>query len=265
MRRYSVLAAMVWGLGSQLASAQTVDWADAFRFQTSGGFQNPGVYIGFNPQPEPPAYVTPPEIDLSESTQLRMTIPDIGVSDGGAQILFALPEEFEFVAEGEPAGEAFFFQGVGPSPVNIQLTMTTGSGGTSAPGSWVAFNPQPEPPAGFNSIGFEFQFTSFSPATLVVEILDDGVEELAFELLQAADFDTDGDVDQVDLASWAEGYSSNAAGDANLNGITDGDDYLRWQRQYTGPAGLVAVPEPQFTVVSCCVLLAFYSALCRSH
>jgi len=233
-----------------LALAQDVEWADAFRFRTMGGFQNPGVYVGFNPQPEPPAYFVPPEIDLSEPTELRMTIPDIGVSDGGAQILFALPEEFGFEADGEPAGESFFFQANGPSPLNMQFTMTTGSGGSSAPGSWVAFNPQPEPPAGFSSIGFEFQFTSFSPATLVVEILDDGVEQLSFELLQAADFDTDGDVDGVDLAFWTEAYSSGDGGDANLNGITDGDDYLIWQRQYTGPAGVATVPEPGFLTIA---------------
>ncbi|QDT01583.1 autotransporter outer membrane beta-barrel domain-containing protein [Adhaeretor mobilis] len=229
---------------SSSAVGQEADWSTAFRFRTSGGFENPGVIAAFNPQPEPPAYFIPPEIDLSEATELRMTIPDIAVSEGGAQILMALPDEFSFEADGAPNGEAFFFQANGPSPLNMQFTMTTGSGGFAAPGTWVAFNPQPEPPAGFHGIGFEFQFTSNSPATLVIEILDDGVEPLAFELLQGADFDSDSDVDSADLAAWQAAYGGASGGDANLNGQTNGEDFLLWQQQNTTGQEIVAVPEP---------------------
>lgn len=244
MRRSLLVATIALGLLPCFASAQTVDWSTAFRFRTTGGFENPATLVAFNPQPEPPAYLIPPEIDLGEPTQLRITIPDIAVSGGGAQIIFAVPEEFTILAEGEPSGDSFAFQTLGQGVQDVQFNMFTDSGGTPAPGSWVAFNPQPEPPAGWIGMGFNFQFTSNSPATLLIQILDDGVESLSFELIAAADFNSDGDVDQGDLKTWQDNFGSSAAGDANLNGLTDGDDYLIWQRQYTGAEGIATIPEP---------------------
>ena len=60
------------------------------------------------------------------------------------------------------------------------------------------------------------------------------------------DFDDDGDVDGDDLDDWATDYASGNGGDADGDGDTDGADYLAWQQQYTGPAGLqsATVPEP---------------------
>ncbi|MGI9457877.1 MAG: pre-peptidase C-terminal domain-containing protein, partial [Aeoliella sp.] len=63
-----------------------------------------------------------------------------------------------------------------------------------------------------------------------------------------ADFDTDGDVDSVDLGIWETSYGINNGADANGDGISDGDDFLIWQQQFTGSLSLTAaattVPEP---------------------
>lgn len=63
----------------------------------------------------------------------------------------------------------------------------------------------------------------------------------------AADFDKDGDVDATDLNTWKGAFGVNLNGDANGDGRTDGNDFLVWQRQYTGAlatATAAAVPEP---------------------
>ena len=59
-----------------------------------------------------------------------------------------------------------------------------------------------------------------------------------------ADFDEDGFVDADDLATWAAAYGSTNAGDANDDNVTDGADFLVWQRQFTGSAAASAIPEP---------------------
>ncbi|QDT71519.1 hypothetical protein [Lacipirellula limnantheis] len=68
----------------------------------------------------------------------------------------------------------------------------------------------------------------------------------------AADFNENGFVDGVDLATWqtnfglAEG-ATKSVGDANLDGAVDGNDYLLWQREFDAAASSVAsasVPEP---------------------
>lgn len=82
----------------------------------------------------------------------------------------------------------------------------------------------------------------------------------------SADFDFDGDVDEVDLATWQAAYGASAGGDADFNGITDGTDFLLWQQQYTGPGALGAspatVPEPTTLVL---MLLASTAVVGRRH
>jgi sugar lactone lactonase YvrE len=77
----------------------------------------------------------------------------------------------------------------------------------------------------------------FSEATGLLTIFD------------AADFDTDGDVDDNDLGVWESAYGVNGEADADFDGDSDGDDFLIWQRQYTGDLSplaspATAVPEP---------------------
>ncbi|MCH8841116.1 MAG: ASPIC/UnbV domain-containing protein [Planctomycetes bacterium] len=62
------------------------------------------------------------------------------------------------------------------------------------------------------------------------------------------DFDGDHDVDGDDLAQWEGDYGINGDSDANLDGNSDGFDFLVWQQQFgNGVATLAAtqaVPEP---------------------
>ncbi len=61
-----------------------------------------------------------------------------------------------------------------------------------------------------------------------------------------ADFDFDGDVDNVDLLIWEVTFGLAPVADADGDGDTDGNDFLIWQREFTGPGPLAAttVPEP---------------------
>jgi len=62
-----------------------------------------------------------------------------------------------------------------------------------------------------------------------------------------ADFNTDGNVDDLDLAIWQAAFSVNALGDANGDGMSDGADFLVWQQQVGSVPPLASpqtVPEP---------------------
>ena len=66
---------------------------------------------------------------------------------------------------------------------DVMLDITTSGGGGPASGSWTFFNPQPDPPAfadGAAAAGFAFQFSSFSEATVVMQIEDSQGNFLSF-------------------------------------------------------------------------------------
>ena len=89
-----------------------------------------------------------------------------------------------------------------------------------------------------------------------------------------ADFNLDGYVDAEDLLVWQTnlgkaGDATTADGDADGDFNVDGNDFLIWQRQYTGPAPVasVAVPEPSGAMlIVCSAFLAAAGGLVgRSH
>jgi hypothetical protein len=59
-----------------------------------------------------------------------------------------------------------------------------------------------------------------------------------------ANFNTDLVVNGGDFELWKVGFGTNRAGDATGDNVTDGRDFLAWQRQTGGPATVSAVPEP---------------------
>ncbi len=65
-----------------------------------------------------------------------------------------------------------------------------------------------------------------------------------------ADFDQNTVVDGNDLAIWEGAYGSTGA-DADLDGDSDGTDYLIWQRQFSPPPAIQAVPEPTALAAAC--------------
>ncbi|MCH8840211.1 MAG: hypothetical protein IH831_05955 [Planctomycetes bacterium] len=68
-----------------------------------------------------------------------------------------------------------------------------------------------------------------------------------------ADFDGDGDVDNIDLAQWENSYGVDALADADGDNDSDGADFLAWQQQFTGSlvavAASTAVPEPSSAMI----------------
>ncbi len=96
----------------------------------------------------------------------------------------------------------------------------------------------------FGSTTFEWQMAptiQFGQMRFVVEGISLAPPPLT------ADFDTDGDVDNIDLLIWEAFFGTPGNGaDADEDGDSDGNDFLTWQREFTGPAApaTVAVPEP---------------------
>ncbi len=85
---------------------------------------------------------------------------------------------------------------------------------------------------------FSFGLESGALIQGVVEYVSGGFLE--------ADFDQDGDVDDIDLQTLRTAYGVNASGDTDGDGDTDGHDFRTWQQQSSpGPiSASVAVPEP---------------------
>jgi len=78
-----------------------------------------------------------------------------------------------------------------------------------------------------------------------------------------ADFDFDSDVDGDDLAQWLATFGNSPYADANLNGKTDGGDFLIWQRNMSSTnssqAASHVVPEPgSVALLTTCFLACIF-------
>ncbi len=123
-------------------------------FATSGpGPIDPGVLVGFNPQPDPPGDIA--KADLSNPVDPSIT----QLGTGNFTILFGLVG---------PGGTTFSFKVPpgGPNADGVFSFLATGDGSvfragftiSGFDGSWVGFNPQPDPPGDYGSsfVGFDF-------------------------------------------------------------------------------------------------------------
>lgn len=167
------------------ASAADVNWGSGLAFQGAGSLLNPGLIVGFNPQPEPPAAFT--RLNLDDPTAPQIIIN----ADPGAHFnLFlgfysgAAAAPFIFDAGGDPneSGEFSFMAFSAAGDIGVELTVQSSSAGVPAPGSWQGFNPQPEPPAfgllgAGQALGFEFDMTSLSDVTLTLRVFEETVGE----------------------------------------------------------------------------------------
>ena len=95
-----------------------------------------------------------------------------------------------------------------------------------------------------------------------------------FDFVQfIGDFDSDDDVDDVDLAAWSAGFgmangANLADGDADGDQDVDGADFLAWQRNFGRSVGNAAVgaisssiPEPSTILLAVSAALGLFS--CR--
>lgn len=96
-------------------------------------------------------------------------------------------------------------------------------------------------------------FNSISLPTLEDGLLwkVDATEGLTLSVLFSADFNGDGSVDALDLATIDTNYGlqsvAQSDGDADGDGDVDGSDYLAWQRQFGSSVSVgdvVGIPEP---------------------
>jgi hypothetical protein len=155
------------------------DGSAGFRLHSSGGPVNPEVIVGFNPQPEPPgigafdgaALGGAPGADRTLIALLNPADPLlfnpstggsfnflIGLLFPGDGSVIPLPDTPD---EGGKTGFSGKFDGH-----DVNVTLGFGPGPVD-PGSWVGFNPQPDPPgdvlAGqFNFAGREDPWMTFS-------------------------------------------------------------------------------------------------------
>jgi hypothetical protein len=174
-------------LTHSVVHADVVNWGDAYALAGDGGFIHPSMLVGFNPQPEPPIYLS--SLNLDDPTTARITIN----ADPGAQftLYFGMysgiePTPFVFDAGGDPdASGDFSFQAFSDAgDLLVEMNIMSSSGGVPTPGTWVGFNPQPEPPVAFGAgqgLGFMFDMTSLSDVVLEFRVMkyDDG-EYIAF-------------------------------------------------------------------------------------
>jgi arylsulfatase A-like enzyme len=98
---------------------------------------------------------------------------------------------------------------------------------------------------GLSFDGSDFLSVSADQHTLNFGISIPGDELLQFRVLTekltflAADFNSDGYVDNDDLSIWQSSFGTNGGGDADGDGDTDGRDFLAWQREFQPSSGAV--------------------------
>ena len=107
----------------------------------------------------------------------------------------------------------------------------------------------------------------------------DGTEQIimgvaANQLLEVTtpgDFDGSFVVDGTDLLQWKSDYGVNADSDSNLDGQSDGHDFLAWQRQFGNGEPVAfsarAVPEPESHLIisSLAIAVCLLSRSCSSR
>lgn len=170
----------------------SANWDNAVALQTVGGVVNPAILVGFNPQPEPPAYVGDTLFEIADGAA-HFTVTGVSNPVGGVpqnfQLLFAAasllgPTVITFPPDPINDFRIGFVIDAGGVPLAFDaiIDVQSTSGGVPAPGSTVAFNPQPEPPAlglgDFTSLSLDFSVTSLSDVVLTLRIVDASATQL---------------------------------------------------------------------------------------
>jgi hypothetical protein len=172
-------------IGSSVAPADAETY---FALTSTGGVINPGVYVGFNPQPDPPG-VPPTTLSMDVPTDPLLTAYPPGpcdtactyrvvmsFSDVGNVTLPAVQTPTQFgVSNGEVFSSfadmtAFRFTALDNNANSHTFDVTLYITGPSNVSSWGAFNPQPDPP-GF---GFGYQFGLVGDPDFDFTICEDG-------------------------------------------------------------------------------------------
>ncbi len=170
-RIFSLAALTVLGAATEANASVVPERAPTyFSLATSGGLQNPGIIVGFNPQPDPPGEPLP-SLDLTNPDHLVVT-ESYGTTFNFVLSFLGLPglllpavQQPSYDADIDRWTTNFGFE-YGGKTFGVDLEF-------SGPGSsitWAAFNPQPDPPgdvAGY-TIGFA------ADASVGVQIQENG-------------------------------------------------------------------------------------------
>jgi hypothetical protein len=137
-----------------------------FKLESHGGDFNPGVLVGFNPQPEPPGDAT--RISLLNPTHPILNNP----ADGGAFnfliALLDLGDGFLVPAVEPPNSDGFtgFRTHINGHDISVSLQF---GGSEVTSWSWGAFNPQPDPPGDWGGGAIGFAGDPFMGFSLIVD------------------------------------------------------------------------------------------------
>jgi hypothetical protein len=87
---------------------------------------------------------------------------------------------------------------------------------------------------------------------------------VTYHTRELGDFNGDLAITKIDLPIWMDAYGTTGAGDADGNGISNGTDFLIWQRylNYVVPIGVTPAPEPSAFLLG---VIALASVVRRSR
>jgi hypothetical protein len=143
---------------------------------TTGGFDNPIFWVGFNPQPEPP--IDEMLVNTVDPTALVFST---SYDFGGVNLLFGVAGSFASITETRTSdGFRLNVLNAAGGPV-YYADVTFASGGILFPGSAVMFNPQPEPP-GFPALHAGLTFHLFRDVTTGVQPTPGSTVDMTFRL-----------------------------------------------------------------------------------
>ena len=154
----------------------------------TNGIIDPEILVGFNPQPDPPGSDPSSIADLllvnPTTAQLTLTGQSNSPNPQAFQFFFALNLAGVELVVNDPVPPTSNFRslmfgvdalvpGAGPMHIfDVDLGFTTTSSGLVDFASLVGFNPQPEPPLGYDGGALLFEFTSLSDAIVTFRLLD---------------------------------------------------------------------------------------------
>lgn len=150
------------GIRFEAVAEQPVSWDKSFVLQpTGGGFENPLIRVGFNPQPEPPAYT--PVLDLSVPSEIKITLQGQSTMDFRLFLATLFPPDpimpMTIDPSGQLQGSQYAFTLENGQQYTVEVEFASSVGYPPDPIKWRGFNPQPEPPAlSTDTFGFDFSF-----------------------------------------------------------------------------------------------------------
>ncbi|MEM9351769.1 MAG: hypothetical protein AAGA92_02035 [Planctomycetota bacterium] len=174
----------------------------------------------------------PTEVDLGEAVSVDVMIENIANAlnvNGADELDYSITVSGDLLIGGDPMGEILGLDPATGGAQMEQIELDTSTLGAGKSGTITVTSSSQAVEAGSFSMPISFSVV---------------------EPVPTADFDDDGDVDNLDLISWDLGVQFGLLplddfGDADFDADADLADLMIWQQQYTGPLpAATSVPEP---------------------